>query len=269
MFAAASTRFKPLTLNSVYVNIGAKSVHNIKFEHVRTICILPVSSVVRPSSVKTSESVRQICTSHPLMKVKNKGKKKVQHIDLRELGEVFNTEKLMAEFRGPVDRLRENFIKQVSLRSSIGALEELSIKYEGKEYQLQELVQISRKPKLVVLNAVAHPQSTSAIIDALRKSRLNLNPQQEKTTIYIPIPKITKEHREKLAKTAKALFHQSRDKLGDIQTHYIKQIKKREDLSIPTCQRLQEYLDIIRHQHIDEAQQLLEAKEKELLRETD
>lgn len=253
-----------LVLNETCIDVGAPISRVKKLAYVKAICTAPATTAARAGKFREAECIRGICTSDVLLKVKNKGQKKAQHVDERELGEVFDVDKLAADFRYPVESLKKSLARQVSLRSTVGALEELSVSYDGREYQLQELVQINRKPKLVILNADAHPQTIPAIINTLRTSRLNLNPQQEKTTIYIPIPKITKEYREKLAKSAKVFFHQCRDKLGEVQTSYVKKLKN-QNLSIPTNQRIQEYLDIIRHQHIDEAQQLLEAKEKELL----
>ena len=61
---------------------------------------------------------------------------------------------------------------------------------EGKEYELQELAQIVRKnPKTIVINMSIFPQAIPAALQAIQKSGLNLNPQQDGTTLFIPIPK--------------------------------------------------------------------------------
>jgi ribosome recycling factor len=49
-------------------------------------------------------------------------------------------------------------------------------------------------------------------------SGLNLNPQQEGTRIYVPIPKVTREHREKLAKGAKQKCNETKDLLRKVQS---------------------------------------------------
>lgn len=51
-------------------------------------------------------------------------------------------------------------------------------------------------------------------MEALQSQKsLNLNPQQENTRIYVPIPKVTKETRQNLAKSARATMNETIDKL--------------------------------------------------------
>lgn len=61
---------------------------------------------------------------------------------------------------------------------------------DGKDHTLQELAQIVRtNPKTVILKMAIFPQAIPAVIQALQKSGMNLNPQQDGTSIYIPVPK--------------------------------------------------------------------------------
>ena len=52
-------------------------------------------------------------------------------------------------------------------------------------------------------------------------SGLNLNPQQDGTRIYVPIPKVTREHREKLSKGAKQKCNETKEQLRKIQSKKI------------------------------------------------
>lgn len=72
----------------------------------------------------------------------------------------------------------------------VGSVESLQINFEGKDYTLEELAQVVRKnPKTIVINMVSFPQAIPAVIQALSKSGMNLNPQQDGTSLYIPVPK--------------------------------------------------------------------------------
>jgi ribosome recycling factor len=72
----------------------------------------------------------------------------------------------------------------------IGALESLTVEFDGESYPLQELAQVGRKnPQLAVLNLSSLPDACQAVMKAIQDSGMNLNPQQEGTTIYIPLPK--------------------------------------------------------------------------------
>ena len=63
---------------------------------------------------------------------------------------------------------------------------------------------------------------------AIRDSGMNLNPQQEGLTIYVPIPKVTKEFREKLAAGAKKKLTESKDSFRKVQNKYIKKVSESE-----------------------------------------
>lgn len=62
--------------------------------------------------------------------------------------------------------------------------------FEGEKYPLQELAQVGRKnPQLAILNLASLPDAIKPVLKAIEESGLNLNPQQEGTTIYLPLPK--------------------------------------------------------------------------------
>lgn len=215
------------------------------------------------------ESIKTFSTTSSLTKSKDRGKdkKKIsnpQHINIHEMKEVVDVEKLTTQLDKVIEKLQENFVKNVSLRTATGSLEELMVPFDGEQYLLQELVQISRTPKLVTLNASAFPQVIPDIMEVLAKSQMNLNPQQDGTMIYIPIPKVTKEYRESLAKSAKSFFIKCRDDIKDVRTRQIKKLKNIEKLPEDVCFRVQGYIEIFTNQYIAKAEKLLENKQKEL-----
>lgn len=66
----------------------------------------------------------------------------------------------------------------------------LPINIDGNEHRLQEVAQIVRKnPKTIVINMSVFPQVIPTVLKAIEKSGMNLNPQQDGTTLFIPIPK--------------------------------------------------------------------------------
>ena len=62
----------------------------------------------------------------------------------------------------------------------------------------------------------------------LTSSTLNLNPQQEGTRIYVAIPKVTRETRETLVKSARNKMNETKIELRDIQNKYIKNVDNME-----------------------------------------
>lgn len=175
---------------------------NCLTRHVRSLYILKgynntlISNELMSSKVNSYcctfnlNKVNQFSTTSMFLKNKNRVKNKNQvHVDVHQLGEVIKLDNMMSEFDEELEKLKEDLIKYSSVRSNIGSIESLPIMYEDEEYKLAELVEISRKPNMIVLNVASFPQILPNILETLAKSQMNLNPQQEGTTIYVPLPK--------------------------------------------------------------------------------
>lgn len=130
-----------------------------------------------------------ICTKSKDRGGKEKKKPKASKIDVNVINELFDAESLMNDMNQVIENLKTDFIKNLTLRSTTGSLEQIPVSLDGKDYQLQELAQIARKPKIIVLNVAAFPTAIPHILKAIEKSGLNINPQQDGTTIFLPIPK--------------------------------------------------------------------------------
>lgn len=239
--------------------------------HPASVC-LTSKLLTLENQTKYQNSIR--CYAKGKNKTKeDKGKSRTKNIEINEslLGEVINVEKLKSELEGCVTRLKEVFITQLSLRSTTGAIDNLIVKFEDKKYALMELGQVVRKnPKTVIINMGGFPQALPAVLKAIADSGMNLNPQQDGTTLFIPVPKVTREYRESLAKNAKAQFIKSRDAIHNIQNRYLKSLKNKvkEGLSEDTSHQLSEQVKHLGDTYISQAEKMLELKQAELLRET-
>ncbi|XP_063702048.1 ribosome-recycling factor, mitochondrial [Culicoides brevitarsis] len=177
-----------------------------------------------------------------------------------------NYDQIVGAMQKSLDTMKDEFIRNLSLRSTTGAIEQLLVKVEGDEHELQEIAVIVRKdPKTIVVNMINFPQMIPDVLQALRKSGMNLNPQQDGTTLFIPVPKVTKEHRESLAKNAKALFIKCRDAIKEIQNNAVKKLKKKEKVPIDEMHMCIAQLETVRDNFIAEAEKLLETKRVELI----
>lgn len=196
---------------------------------------------------------------------KSKGGGKVE-INPTIMSELVPVEKLKVRCQSAIENMKEDFAKNLSLRSTTGAIDSLPIKYDGKDYELQELAQIVRKnPKTIVINFASFPQVIPDVLKAIYNSGLNLNPQQDGTTLYVPVPKVTKEHREALAKNAKALYIKCRDTVKDIQNEYIKKNKKQTGVSEDLVFNVNKQITALCEQYLEEAKNIYDAKHDELL----
>lgn len=157
-------------------------------------------------------------------KVKSKGDH-LTTVSFHEAKALIDVDIFWKELEGICNEQKEFFINNLTLRSAT-ALDDLPIEFEGDIFPLRELADISKKdPKRLIIDTSAFPQSTVNIMAVLRSnSGLNLNPQQEGTRIYVPIPKVTREHREKLSKAAKQKCNETKDKLRKLQSKKLSQL---------------------------------------------
>ncbi|KAL3285349.1 hypothetical protein HHI36_019457 [Cryptolaemus montrouzieri] len=197
-------------------------------------------------------------------KKKEKGKTKVV-INEVQMAELLNVDSIKTQMNNSIEQMKDDFIKHLSIRSATGSIESLLVTVDGEEHTLQELAQISRKnPKTTIINMAIFPQAIPEAMKVIQKSGLNLNPQQDGTTIYIPIPKVTKEHRENLSKNAKQFFTKCKDNIREIQSKYTKSMKKKEGVSEDLLRNMEQQLKALADKYIMEGEQILQSKQKEL-----
>ncbi|XP_037931657.1 ribosome-recycling factor, mitochondrial-like [Teleopsis dalmanni] len=227
-------------------------------------------SLVSPAALTlpTTHQVRNYAKSKD--KKKEKGKKPVKvEINEAQLRDIINFDAINGQMQKTVEHMKDDFLKHLSLRSTSGAIDTLRVNVDGTEHELQELAQISRKnPKTIMVNMIGFPQTIPAVLEAITKSGMNLNPQQDGTTLFIPIPKVTKEHRENLSKNAKTLFIKHRDAIKDVQNNTIKKVKKQTDISKDDVFAIQTQVTALADKYVAEAEKLLAVKQKELLGES-
>lgn len=224
-------------------------------------------------------SAKTVLTEHPLgvllidvrnyQKVpqkKKKGKPKV-NLSKDEMEQLINVDELQGALTDVIEDLKQDYLKNLSVRTSSGAVESLVVQHEDSEFRLNEVVRIQRKGShLIVINATTFPEVIPSILKALEESGMNLNPQQAANTLYLTIPMVTREHREKLAKTSKAMFVKAKDAFRDVQNSFIKLAQSHkghqsDDLIFDT----QNQIISITDEFIAKAEKMMKSKQEELL----
>ena len=126
-----------------------------------------------------------------------------------------------------LNHLQQDFAEQLKLRTNTGVLDNLMVDTPDGKYPLIQLASIRQKnPQLIVVNLSSVPQYVANVKSAIMESGMNLNPQQDGLSFFVPVPKVTREHRENLAQNAKSLSTKAKDKIKDIQNKYVKELHK-------------------------------------------
>jgi len=199
-----------------------------------------------------------------------KGNRKNLKIEEQFLSSVIDYEVYVRELQKTVDHLKGEYSRTLGLRSTVGSIESLTVSHDGKTYTIMEISQVIRKSsKSVIINMDAFPQLIPSALKSITSSGMNLNPQQDGTTLHIPIPKFSKEYRENLAKGAKQLFIKCRDSIKNIQNNLLKDIKMKENngMSQDCCHQANEQVKMVAEKYLKIAESLMAQKQAEIMQE--
>ncbi|XP_045739039.1 ribosome-recycling factor, mitochondrial isoform X2 [Mirounga angustirostris] len=166
-------------------------------------------------------------------KAKAKGKGQLQtrvNLNAALVEDIISLEEVDEEMKSVMEVLKDNFNKTVNIRTSPGSLDHITVVTADGKLALNQIGQISMKsPQLILVNMASFPECTAAAVKAIRESGMNLNPEVEGTLIRVPIPKITREHREMLVKLAKQNTNKAKDSLRKVRTNAMNKLKKSKD----------------------------------------
>ncbi|XP_072285968.1 ribosome-recycling factor, mitochondrial [Pyxicephalus adspersus] len=208
----------------------------------------------------------------PLATKSSKGKSKGQaqarvNINTSLVEDIIDLKNVQQELRTVLDGLKEDFNKNLNIRTSPSAFDHIVVTTKDGKLPLSHLGQITMKsPRLFVINMSSFPESAPAVVNALRQSQMNLNPELDGTLIRVPVPQVTREHRENLVKLAKQLTNKAKDSLRKIRTRAVQEVKKAKDTaSEDTIKLIEKQIQQMTDDTAAEMDKQLASKTKELL----
>lgn len=166
-------------------------------------CLRPLPSLLHRSSFAMTRGlpqaprgcpacVQQMLLSRQLATKKAKGKGQSQakvNISAALVEDIINLEETSEDMQAVIEALKEDFSRSLSVRTSPGALDHITVMTKDGKFPLNQLGQISQKsPQLMIVNMTDFPESTAAAVKAIRESGMNLNPEVDGTMIRVPIP---------------------------------------------------------------------------------
>ncbi|SRR5690554_5752424 len=153
-------------------------------------------------------------------------------------------------------------------RANPSILDSVFVEYYGANTPLNQLATVSApEPRLIVISP--YDQSAMENIEkAILKADLGLTPNNDGKVIRINIPILTEERRKELVKVVRKYAEESRIQVRNIRRDANDEFKKMEkngDLTEDESRTYQDDVQKITDNHIDEIDQMLEAKEEEIL----
>lgn len=153
-------------------------------------------------------------------------------------------------------------------RANPQVLDRITVDAYGQPMPINQLANISIPEARLLIIAPWDGKMISAIEKAIQKSDVGINPANDGKVIRLVFPELTEERRKDLVKTVKKRGEDSKVAIRAIRRDGIEQIKKQKkdgDLTEDDQKRLEEKAQKLTDDFIREIDQILTAKEKEIL----
>ncbi len=179
--------------------------------------------------------------------------------------ELKDIEKRMSD---AIAHLKERFKTLRTGRANLGMLDGILVSAYGADVPINQVANLSVPEPTLIVATPWDPKMAAEIERAVRKSDLGLNPQNDGKVVRIPIPSLTEERRKDLAKKAHHMAEEARVEVRRFRhegNDRLKKMFKDKQISEDDERRGLEESQKITDRKIAEVDDLLKAKEKEIL----
>ena len=173
-----------------------------------------------------------------------------------------------ARMQKSVQALQAELKKHRTGRAHPSLIEHLKVDYYGNDVPLQQVAAISIEDARTLVVSPWEKGTVQAIERAIHKSELGLTPNTAGTVIRIPLPPLTEERRRDLIKVVRHEAENARVSVRNVRRDVIADLKerlKKKLVSQDDERRAQDEVQKLTDRFIGEIDQVLAAKEKEIL----
>lgn len=135
---------------------------------------------------------------------------------------------LERRMHGAVDVLKQEFSGLRSGRASASLLDPIKVDAYGSDMPLNQVGTVSVPEPRMISVQVWDKSMVSAVEKAIRDSGLGLNPAADGQLVRVPIPELTEERRQEMAKIAGKYAEQARVSVRNVRRHCMDELKKFE-----------------------------------------
>lgn len=172
------------------------------------------------------------------------------------------------KMKSAVEHSREEFAAIRTGRAHPAMFNKLMVDYYGSPTPLQQLATFQVPEARTVLISPFDRSSMAGIEKAIRDSDLGVNPANDGHVIRIVLPQLSEERRRDYVKVARAKAEESRIAVRNIRRHAndsVHKLVKDKDIGEDDARGAEKQLDGVTKKHVDAIDELLKAKEAELL----
>ncbi|MCA1799241.1 MAG: ribosome recycling factor [Xanthomonadaceae bacterium] len=176
-----------------------------------------------------------------------------------------NAETRMAK---SIESLKHELTKLRTGRAHTSLLDHITVDYYGSQMALNQVASISVPDARTLLIQPWEKGMVSSIEKAIMTSDLGLTPATAGTIIRVPLPVLTEERRRELVKVVKSEGEGARVAIRNIRrdaNNELKALLKDKEVTEDEERRAQDDIQKLTDRHIAEVDQMLTAKEAELI----
>ena len=167
-----------------------------------------------------------------------------------------------------VEHVRQELAPLRTGRANPRMVDHVKVEYYGSHQPLKTLANISApEPRLLVVEPYDKTQIGN-IMKAIQLADLGLNPISDGNVIRLPIPELTEERRKELVKVAHQMVEEGKITMRNVRrdaNNDLKQLAKDHDISEDNLHRAMDNFQEVTDEHITILDELLAAKEQEIL----
>ncbi|CAO3653869.1 unnamed protein product [Mucor fragilis] len=177
----------------------------------------------------------------------------------------FSEKQTQEKYEKLVSQLKEHLSVMRMGRANPSLLDNVRVRIEHSHFSLKDLAQVTVRDPQTLLVTVHDADYTSAVDKSIREAGLNLNPIIDNKVIRVPIPKPTKESRDKMAKLVSTTGEQSKHKVRSLRQDGMKQLKHdAKHQSADEIKKLEKTVQNLTDKYNKSIDELLKAKIKEI-----
>ncbi len=173
-----------------------------------------------------------------------------------------------AKMASAIDHTRLEFSTVRTGRASPALVERVLVDYYGAHVPLQQLAGFSVPEARMLVVSPFDKGSINAIEKAIRDANLGMNPSSDGNVLRLAFPQLTEERRRELARVVRNMAEDGRIAIRNVRRsarHDLDELEKEKMISEDELARGEGELDKITQRHVEQVDELLAAKEAELL----
>ena len=167
-----------------------------------------------------------------------------------------------------MDATKREFSMIRTGRANPAILDRVRVEYYGEMVPIKQVGTISTpEPRLLMISPWDKAMSKK-IVDAITSSDLGLNPNSDGNVIRVPLPQLTTERRRELARMVARETEDGRVGIRNVRRDTVEKLRsmeKKGDISEDDLRRHQEQVQKITDAHIEQLDELAEAKQREIM----